>query len=87
MILITVTAYFIQFKDKFIVDFLVNTFSHVSYFLKVYVSLILIYKFNGFKSYKKIILSDIDKKIIFNGGVFLFLTTLVIDPVFMIFHI
>ena len=84
LVIITIITHFIKFEDKYIVDLLTNTFIYISYFLKLYVSLIIIYKFNGFKSYKTFILSDIDRKIIFNSGVFLLLTTLVIDPVLLI---
>jgi hypothetical protein len=42
--------------------------------VKIYISLFLIWRFNPFRT---IIITQLDKKIIFTGGVFLFSTTII----------
>jgi hypothetical protein len=44
----------------------------VDYYAKIYVSLFLLYRFNVFR---KITFTDLDRKIAFSAGVFLFTTT------------
>jgi hypothetical protein len=45
---------------------------NVDYYAKLYVSLFLLYRFNVFR---KITFTDLDRKIAFSAGVFLFATT------------
>tara|TARA_E500000178_G_C16882719_1_gene689776 strand:+ start:190 stop:480 length:291 start_codon:yes stop_codon:yes gene_type:complete len=49
-------------------------------FIKIFVSLILIYKFNPLR--EKVYCSKFDKKIIFNAGIYLLLTTFISDFLF-----
>lgn len=44
----------------------------VDYYAKIYVSLFLLYRFNMFR---KITFTDLDRKIVFSAGLFLFTTT------------
>lgn len=44
----------------------------VDYYAKIYVSLFLLYRFNVFR---KVTFTDLDRKIAFSAGVFLFATT------------
>jgi hypothetical protein len=44
----------------------------VDYYAKIYVSLFLLYRFNAFR---KVTFTDLDRKIAFSAGVFLFATT------------
>ena len=46
---------------------------YVTSFIKIYISVILLYKFNPF--HKSIFITNNDKKIIFTSGIYLFLTT------------
>ena len=45
---------------------------NVDYYAKIYVSLFLLYRFNAFR---KITFTELDRKIAFSAGVFLFATT------------
>jgi|LauGreStaDraftv2_3_1035109.scaffolds.fasta_scaffold32693_2 hypothetical protein len=45
---------------------------NVDYYAKIYVSLFLLYRFNMFR---KITFTDLDRKIVFSAGLFLFATT------------
>jgi len=45
---------------------------NVDYYAKIYVSLFLLYRFNAFR---KVTFTDLDRKIAFSAGVFLFATT------------
>ena len=45
---------------------------NVDYYAKIYVSLFLLYRFNAFR---KVTFTDLDRKIAFSAGVFLFTTT------------
>jgi hypothetical protein len=46
--------------------------STLDYFIKLYVSLFLIYRFNPFR---KVVFTDLDRKIAFSAGIFVFATT------------
>lgn len=46
--------------------------STLEYYIQIYVSLFLIYRFNPFRSVK---FTDLDRKIAFNAGIFLVTTT------------
>jgi hypothetical protein len=45
---------------------------NVDYYAKIYVSLFLLYRFNAFR---KVTFTELDRKIAFSAGVFLFATT------------
>ena len=47
-------------------------------FIKIYISLILIIKFNPFIKYNKY-LSEFDKKLVFSAGIYLLFTTSIIE--------
>ena len=48
----------------------------VNYYVKLYISLFLIWRFNTFRSSSSVQFNELDKKIAFNAGIFLFMSSL-----------
>lgn len=70
-------AFYMNYLLYFIVAFGLSTtapqyLSTLDYFIKLYVSLFLIYRFNPFR---KVVFTDLDRKIAFSAGIFVFATT------------
>jgi len=61
---IVITLGFTKYAPKYL--------ETLDYYVKIYVSLFLIWRFNGFR---KIHFNDLDAKIAFNAGIFLLMTT------------
>ena len=52
----------------------VDYINTIDYYIKIYVSLYIIYRFNQFR---KVSFTELDRKIIFTSGIFLFTTTII----------
>jgi len=46
----------------------------IDFYLKIYISLYIIYRFNRFR---KVVFSELDRMVIFTSGIFLFATTII----------
>ena len=73
LIIITVILYILVLVGLF--NFAPNLLKYVNGFTKIYISFILLYKFNPLRKNK--VLTEGDKKMVFASGIFLFLTTVV----------
>jgi hypothetical protein len=72
--IVSILLYFLYFA--LIMGLSVNAPQYIDdlqYYLKIYISVFLIIRFNGFRS---ITFTELDRKIAFNAGVFLFTATL-----------
>jgi hypothetical protein len=70
-------AFYMNYLLYFIIAFGLSTtapqyLSTLDYIIKLYVSLFLIYRFNPFR---KVVFTDLDRKIAFSAGIFVFATT------------